>query len=114
MASNKQFAKKIHSLAKTQKKQPGIESKMRPRPIEQSITYHGCEKLRNKVAIITGGDSGIGHAVALCFAKEGANIVIAYLHEHKDAKTVKMQIEAIGQECLLINGDLSQEKFCLK
>jgi len=64
------------------------------------------------VAIITGGDSGIGHAVALLFAKEGANIAIVYLNEHKDAKKTKNQIELLGQKCLLISGDVRNEKFC--
>lgn len=111
MVTKKQFAKKIAS-AKKQKKQPGLEIKMQPKPITQDFSYHANNKLRNKIAIITGGDSGIGRAIALCFAKEGANVVIAYLNEHQDAKQTKAQIEALGQECLLIAGDLSQEKNC--
>lgn len=110
----KKIAKQITSHPKTQRKQPGSEALMQPKPIEQTGTYHGSNKLANKVAIITGGDSGIGHAVAICFAKEGANIVIAYLNEHKDAKKTKEQIEAIGQQCLLVSGDLSKENFCKK
>ena len=73
-----------------------------------------CNKLKNKVAIITGGDSGIGHSVAIFFAKEGADIVIAYLNEHKDAKKTKRDVEKIGKKCLLISGDLGKEKFCQK
>jgi NAD(P)-dependent dehydrogenase (short-subunit alcohol dehydrogenase family) len=114
MVTKKQLAKKIHDFAHTQNQQPGIESKMRPKPLAQSRQYQGTGKLKGKVAIITGGDSGIGHAVALCFAKEGANIVIAYLNEHADARKTKEQVNAVGQGCLLIAGDLSKEAFCKK
>lgn len=99
-------------IPKKQNKQPGIESKMKPAPDVDDAKYQGSKKLKNKVAIITGGDSGIGHAIAIFFAKEGADIVIAYLNEHKDAKKTKSQIEKLGQQCLLISGDLSKEKFC--
>lgn len=112
--SSKSLSKKIVRYAKTQKTQPGIESIMKPKPKADDFNYRGSNKLKNKVAIITGGDSGIGHAVALFFAKEGADIVIAYLNEHKDAKKVKEQVEKIGQKCLLISGDLGNEKFCQK
>jgi NAD(P)-dependent dehydrogenase (short-subunit alcohol dehydrogenase family) len=105
---------KKHTTPKKQNKQPGIESKMNPKPKVNDSKYRGSNKLKNKIAIITGGDSGIGHAIAIFFAKEGANIVIAYLNEHKDAKNTKRQIEALGQQCLLIAGDLSNEKFCQK
>lgn len=111
MTSDK-ITKKIHSLAKKQKKLPGNESKMQPKPRVDDYKYQGSNKLKNKVAIITGGDSGIGHAVAIFFAKEGANIVIAYLNEHTDAKHTQKQVEALGKKCLLISGNLSNEKFC--
>jgi NAD(P)-dependent dehydrogenase (short-subunit alcohol dehydrogenase family) len=106
------ITKKISMLAKKQKKQPGIESKMKPKPIINDSDYHGSGKLKNKVAIITGGDSGIGHAIALFFAKEGADIVIVYRNEHNDAKIAKNQIESYGRRCLLIPGNLRNEKFC--
>lgn len=110
---SKKKSEKI-SLAHAQKqnKQPGIEIKMSPQPHISDPLYQGSQKLKNKVALITGGDSGIGHAVALFFAKEGADVVIVYLSEHKDAKRVKKQVEAMGQECLLISGDISKEKIC--
>lgn len=95
-----------------QDKQPGIESKMRPRP-----EYEGEEvfsKLAGKVALITGGDSGIGRATAVLFAREGANVVISYLDEHKDAEETKAKVEEEGQECLLIAGDVGSEKHCIK
>jgi NAD(P)-dependent dehydrogenase (short-subunit alcohol dehydrogenase family) len=100
--------------AKKQTCQPGIEAKMSPKPVVNDQRYKGSNKLKNKVAIITGGDSGIGHAVALMFAKEGADIVIAYLNEHVDAKQTQQQIEKIGRKCILISGDLSKEAFCQK
>ncbi|WP_088106112.1 SDR family oxidoreductase [Halalkalibacter urbisdiaboli] len=94
----------------TQEQQPGLEYLMDPRPISENENYLGSGKLLNKVAIITGGDSGIGKAVALAFAKEGANIVIVYLNEHKDAQATKERVEQIGQKCLTISTDLREEK----
>lgn len=114
MAEKNQIAKKIHSSPRVQNRQPGIQSIMKPEPLELNQNYQGSGKLRNKIAIITGGDSGIGQAAALCFAKEGAHIVIAYLDEHRDAQKVQEQIIALGQKCLLIAGDLSQERACKK
>lgn len=96
-----------------QKRQPGIESEMRPLPIyKREIGIGG--KLKNKVAIITGGDSGIGRAVSVAFAQEGADISIVYLNEHKDAKDTKTMVEEIGRRCILINGDVGKENFCKK
>ncbi|SFH96427.1 MULTISPECIES: SDR family oxidoreductase [unclassified Bacillus (in: firmicutes)] len=89
---------------------PGFEYLMVPRPISESSTYKAAGKLQGKVAIISGGDSGIGRAVAYAFAKEGANIVIAYLNEHMDALETKQRVEQLGQRCLVIAGDLGQEK----
>lgn len=108
--SKKKISRKISRLAKKQNKQPGIEHTMRPKP--QVNAKKTSQKLKNKVAIITGGDSGIGHAVALSFAKEGADVVIVYLNEHKDAKHTKKEIENIGRQCLLIAGNISKENVC--
>lgn len=97
-----------------QNHQPGIESEMVPRPTYKRETGVGCEKLKNKVAIITGGDSGIGRAVAVAFAQEGADISIVYLKEHKDAEDTKRVIEELGRRCILISGDICKENFCKK
>lgn len=94
--------------------QPGIEALMNPRPIFDNPNYKGSGKLKDKVAIITGGDSGIGRAVSLAFAKEGSDIVIVYLYEHEDAEETKNLVEAQGRRCLLIAGDLKKEDFCKK
>ena len=95
-----------------QAQQPGKESKMIPQPINEDKEYKASGKLENKVALITGGDSGIGRAVAILFAKEGADIVIAYLNEHEDAAATKNRIEELGRKCLSIAADLSDEKLC--
>ncbi|MEH7224893.1 SDR family oxidoreductase [Bacillus sp. JJ1566] len=95
-----------------QNHQPGTEAEMVPRPVSEDHSYQGSSKLKNKVAIITGGDSGIGKAVAIHYAKEGANVVIVYLEEHEDAKETKRQIEEEGQKCLLLSGDIGNEEFC--
>ena len=97
-----------------QQKRPGLERKMRPHPVFDYPKIKGSGKLKNKIAFISGGDSGIGKAVAILFAKEGADIAIAYLNEHKDAKETKAIIEKnYERNCLLIPGDLSQEKHCI-
>lgn len=85
---------------------------MRPQPLSDDPLYVGSAKLENKVALITGGDSGIGKAVALAFAKEGASLTIVYLEEHKDARETKAEAEAYGAEVLLISGDVGDEAFC--
>ncbi|MPQ44300.1 SDR family oxidoreductase [Clostridium tarantellae] len=93
--------------------QPGIESEMNPVPIYDLPEYHNNSKrLKGKVAVITGGDSGIGRAVALAFAREGAKICIMYLNEHGDANLTKELVEKSGSECLLISGDIGCEEFC--
>ena len=94
--------------------QPGIESLMYPPPIFDNPDYKGSGKLKNKVALITGGDSGIGRAVAIAFAKEGANLAISYLYEDDDAKLTKKYIEHYGGECILIPGDISNKDVCSK
>ena len=94
---------------------PGIESKMRPRPHYLAPYYRGADKLAGKVALITGGDSGIGRAVAVLFAREGANVAITCLpEEEKDAKETKAAVEAEGRRGLIINGDITEERFCKK
>lgn len=114
MPTPKSIARKIPSQAKTQPRQPGQQYSMKPQPKMDKQTYQSCNKLKNKVAIITGGDSGIGGSVALLYAKEGADVVITYFNEHKDAKIIKQKIEEMGRHCFLISGDLAKETFCKK
>ena len=95
-----------------QNHQPGIESEMNPTPLSVDPNYKAGGKLAGKTAIITGGDSGIGKSVAIYFAKEGADIAIAYLEEHQDAEETKQLIEAEGRTCLLFAGDIGDEEFC--
>ncbi|MDZ5471721.1 SDR family oxidoreductase [Bacillus sp. 31A1R] len=89
---------------------PGYEYVMVPRPISEDPNYLGSGKLRGKVAIITGGDSGIGRAVAYAFVKEGAKVVIVYLNEHRDAKETEQRIRELGGESLLIPIDMKEEQ----
>ncbi len=91
---------------------PGLEYLMNPRPISENVNYKGSNKLEDKVAIITGGDSGIGRAVAYAFAKEGSNIVIAYLNEDEDASETCEHIQTLGRKCIAIKGDLQKEENC--
>ncbi|MDQ3814598.1 MAG: SDR family oxidoreductase, partial [Armatimonadota bacterium] len=95
-----------------QDQRPGIEAEMTPRPQAEDEQYRGSGKLRGKVAIITGGDSGIGRAVAIAFAKEGADSAVVYLNEHQDAQETKRLVEDEGRRCLLIAGDVGDESFC--
>ncbi|WP_405384204.1 SDR family oxidoreductase [Maribacter sp. LLG6340-A2] len=95
-----------------QNNQPGNEHKMDPTPLTIREDYKGSEKLLDKVAIISGGDSGIGKSTAIHFAREGANIAIIYLNEDKDAEQTKKEIEAEGRTCLLLKGDVKDEEFC--
>src|SRR5438046_8323367 len=97
-----------------QQQQPGREHKMNPRPRAEDEKHRGSGKLQDKVAIITGGDSGIGRAVAIAFAKEGADVSVVYLEEKKDANETKRLVEEHGRKCLLIEGDVGQEEFCRK
>ncbi|ADM37107.1 SDR family oxidoreductase [Bacillus spizizenii] len=93
-----------------QNQQPGFEYLMDPRPVFDKPKIQ--KKLEGKTAIITGGDSGIGRAVSVLFAKEGANVVIVYLNEHQDAEETKQYVEKEGVKCLLIAGDIGDEAFC--
>jgi NAD(P)-dependent dehydrogenase (short-subunit alcohol dehydrogenase family) len=95
-----------------QNRQPGLQTEMNPQPVSISETYKESGKLQNKVAIISGGDSGIGRAVAIHFAKEGADVAIIYLNEHEDAEETKRLVEQEGKTCLLIAGDVGDENFC--
>jgi len=104
-------AKKIRQPPQAQDHQPGVESEMRPRP-DYRPKYPGVGKLRDKVAIITGGDSGIGRAVAVAMAREGALIAILYLEEIADAKETARLIEAEGSRAILFKGDVGDEMFC--
>jgi NAD(P)-dependent dehydrogenase (short-subunit alcohol dehydrogenase family) len=97
-----------------QEKQPGVEGQMVPEPVFQDSRYIGSNKLIGKIALISGGDSGIGKATAIAFAKEGADVAIIYLNEHADAIDTKKQIEQYNRKCLLIDGDISLESFCQK
>ncbi|WP_079529563.1 SDR family oxidoreductase [Halobacillus hunanensis] len=96
-----------------QYRQPGVESLMVPRPIIENPNYKGSGKLEGKIALITGGDSGMGAAAAIAFAKEGADVAIAYLDEHEDANRTKRRIEELGQRCLLMPGDLRKKEQCI-
>ena len=87
---------------------------MKPRPKAEDKSQRGSGKLYGKVAIITGGDSGIGRAVAVAFAKEGSDVSVVYLEEHRDAKETEQLVEQHGRKCLLIDGDVGDEKFCAK
>ena len=96
----------------SQSVQPGMEYLMFPSPIFDNPNYQGSNKLKGKVAIITGGDSGLGRAAAIAFIKEGAKVVIPYYNEHKDANYTKEYIEKLGGECLLLAGDITDKQFC--
>ncbi|WP_134704665.1 SDR family oxidoreductase [Ammoniphilus sp. YIM 78166] len=95
-----------------QNQRPGIEVEMVPRPLAEKPGHTGSGRLTNKVAIITGGDSGIGRAVAYAYADEGADVAIVYLNETVDAEETKQHIESKGRRCLLFSGDIGDESFC--
>ena len=97
-----------------QPQQPGRERAMQPRPIFIREDYRGSGKLTNKVALITGGDSGIGRSVAVHYAREGAHVAIVYLNEHDDAQETKRLVEKEKRECLLLSGDVGDEAFCFE
>ncbi|GIO34496.1 MULTISPECIES: SDR family oxidoreductase [Paenibacillus] len=95
-----------------QRRQPGFEYLMVPQPIAENPNYRGSGKLANKIAVVTGGDSGIGRAVSIAFAKEGADVAVVYFDEHQDAAETKKRIESTGRRCLLISADLKEEEAC--
>ena len=103
---------KVQFPPQCQCEQPGMEYMMQPRPIFDNPNYIGSGKLKDKVAIITGGDSGIGRAVAIAYVKEGAKVVLPYLNEHIDAEETKQYIESMGGTCILMPGDVKDPKFC--
>ena len=105
---------KMNIKGQEQEKQPGLQSMMDPEPISVADYYKGSGKLKDKVAIITGGDSGIGRSVAVYFAKEGADVSILYMErEQEDAEKTKQLVEAEGRKCLLIQGDVGYEETCI-
>ncbi|MBO3099047.1 SDR family oxidoreductase [Gelidibacter pelagius] len=106
--------KKPKEFPEQSQDQPGLESQMRPEPQIIRSNYKGSGKLKDKVAIITGGDSGIGRSVAVHFAREGADVAIIYLKETKDAKETKKMVEKEGRKCLLIKTDLRLSSNCTK
>jgi len=103
-----------HNQPPQQQEPPGETAEMRPRPQDEMRDYAGRDLLRHKRALITGGDSGIGRAVAVAFAKEGADVAIAYLSEHADAKHTAELVKAEGRRCELIPGDLADRAHCAK
>lgn len=107
-----EYPKSVPSQVQTQ--QPGLEANLKPKPACDDETYQGSGKLRGKTALITGGDSGIGKAIALMFAKEGADVAIAYLNEQKDGEEVQKIVEQTGAKCTLFSGDLGEETVCRK
>jgi NAD(P)-dependent dehydrogenase (short-subunit alcohol dehydrogenase family) len=100
------------SFAKQHLEKPGLESELVPHPMYDAAHYRGSDKLRDMVALITGGDSGIGRAVAVLYAREGADVAITYLNEHADAEETKRAVEAEGRRCIVMAGDVADYRFC--
>jgi NAD(P)-dependent dehydrogenase (short-subunit alcohol dehydrogenase family) len=112
--ANKSKPKEAKALrpAQTQNRQPGLESDMKPQPKSEDEGSEGGSKLRGRVALITGGDSGIGRAVAISFAKEGADVAVVYLDEDSDAEETQALVEKHDVRCLLLRGDVGKPAFC--
>jgi NAD(P)-dependent dehydrogenase (short-subunit alcohol dehydrogenase family) len=97
---------------KQHQKKPGSEAELDLAPMYDAPHYLGSQKLKDKVALVTGGDSGIGRAVAVLYAREGADVAVAYLNEHKDAEETKRAVEKEGCRCIVLSGDVADPKFC--
>lgn len=102
----------VPPLPKQHQPKPGEEAKLDPAPMYDAPYYVGSHKLKDKVAIVTGGDSGIGRSVAVLFAREGADVAVLYLDEHEDAKDTQEAVEKEGRKCILISGDVADAAFC--
>ena len=102
----------VPPLPKQHLEKPGEEADLELAPMYDAPHYRGSQKLLDKVALITGGDSGIGRSVAVLFAREGADIAAAYLNEHKDAEATQRAVETEGRRCILISGDVADPEFC--
>jgi NAD(P)-dependent dehydrogenase (short-subunit alcohol dehydrogenase family) len=100
--------------AQTQARRPGRQRAMRPQPRSGEEERRGTGKLEGRVAIVTGGDSGIGRAVAVAFAREGADVAVVYLDEHDDARDTRKMVEEHGRRCLLLAGDVGDPRFCAR
>ncbi|HEY0686427.1 MAG TPA: SDR family oxidoreductase [Steroidobacter sp.] len=110
MSSQKEFPKP--PFPKQSQSLPGSSKAMKPEPDYGEDSYKGANRLTDKKALITGADSGIGRAVALAFAREGADVVVSYLNEHEDAKETQRLVESAGRKCLLVPGDIAQAEHC--
>jgi NAD(P)-dependent dehydrogenase (short-subunit alcohol dehydrogenase family) len=97
-----------------QDRQPGLETLMRPRPASSAHGYGPAGKLEGKIAVVSGGDSGIGRAVSVAFAKEGADVAVLYFDEHEDAKRTDELVRAAGRRCLLLSGDIGDRSVCVE
>jgi NAD(P)-dependent dehydrogenase (short-subunit alcohol dehydrogenase family) len=110
MSSPKEFPKP--PFPKQSQSLPGSSKAMKPEPDYGEDSYRGANRLTDKKALITGADSGIGRAVALAFAREGADVVVSYLNEHEDAKETQRLVESAGRKCLLVPGDIAAAAHC--
>ncbi|MBN9485066.1 MAG: short-chain dehydrogenase [Bacteroidetes bacterium 43-93] len=99
-------------VGKQHLEKPGVEADLDVQPMYDAPFYKGSDKLKDKIAIITGGDSGIGRAVAVLFAREGADVAILYLNEHEDAEITKKLVEEEGRQCITVAGDVANRSFC--